>query len=714
MSQSHELSVVWRGEFPKIQETEEVPPVHLRIVCEATSLEIDPSHQLYLTPVIVRKKSDLSPRVERQSLSPQENQEISRMASELFREFRLRLEEPRELSWGLARELLQQLARAGWEVETRVPSLLLPPVYGDGTFERVTAESSNAGVTFKFSEGILSSGIWDQARREGWKEIPLRGESEFEWRWVPLAAFPKTEEQMERSRAFFERLRAWKGDSTSGLKLFALERDIQATGLQLETQDLRLDYQKFRSTLSGSSPRTKLPSIFSERVVLRPYQVEGIGWIQALHELGLGALLADDMGLGKSLQAMAQIRGNGERALILCPTSVLSSWQQQLQAFRPDLRVVVYHGMSRKWDSHAEVVLSSYGMLRVDAARFSEMWDLLVLDETQTLKNPESQISQATLTLRATRRLGLSGTPIENRVSDLWVPLQILVPGLVGSLSEFKAATQNDWDRTRLKGLLAPLILRRRKSEVLRDLPEKTEQILSVELGEKEREIYRYLLRSSKKEILAQGGENGVPILEVLEALMRLRQVVTDPALLPEGFLEDRWSEDSSKTKVFLEHLESSLEQGRNCLVFSQWTSYLDRLERSLQALKVPYLRLDGSTPNRGEVIRKFQDPAGPPVLLISLKAGGVGTTLTRADQVYLMDPWWNPAVEEQAMDRAHRIGQKNPVFVYRLQVSGTIEESLEELKRQKRDLAESWMSGRQESQVPHEEWLDLLRSLSE
>jgi SNF2 family DNA or RNA helicase len=299
-------------------------------------------------------------------------------------------------------------------------------------------------------------------------------------------------------------------------------------------------------------------------------------------------------------------------------------------------------------------------------------------------------------------------------VSDLWVPLQILVPGLVGSLSEFKAATQNDWDRTRLKGLLAPLILRRRKSEVLRDLPEKTEQILSVELGEKEREIYRYLLRSSKKEILAQGGENGVPILEVLEALMRLRQVVTDPALLPEGFLEDRWSEDSSKTKVFLEHLESSLEQGRNCLVFSQWTSYLDRLERSLQALKVPYLRLDGSTPNRGEVIRKFQDPAGPPVLLISLKAGGVGTTLTRADQVYLMDPWWNPAVEEQAMDRAHRIGQKNPVFVYRLQVSGTIEESLEELKRQKRDLAESWMSGRQESQVPREEWLDLLRSLSE
>ncbi len=422
---------------------------------------------------------------------------------------------------------------------------------------------------------------------------------------------------------------------------------------------------------------------------LRGYQRRGVDWLVFLREHSMGALLADDMGLGKTLQALCAIQG---KTLIVCPTSVLQAWSDQIQKFRPGLSVSLYYGPNRLMSDQAEVVLTTYGLLRQDREVFVDReWGTIILDEAQTIKNPSSQVAQAAHQLRSRFRIALSGTPIENRLDDLWSQFQFVCPGLLGTRERFSEQASGGTGLQLLRDRIRPFVLRRLKREVAHELPPRTETVLHGELTQEERAVYEAILASTRAEIL-NALQSGGSVLSALEALLRLRQACCHPALVPGS--GGSTPNGSSKVRLLLEQLDESVAQGHRSLVFSQWTSFLDLIAPELRNRGLSHLRLDGSTPNRGEIVRKFQSQEGPPILLMSLKAGGVGLTLTAADHVFLLDPWWNPAAEDQAADRAHRIGQNNPVLIHRLIARETVEEKILELQLKKRDLAKAILEG--------------------
>ncbi len=422
-------------------------------------------------------------------------------------------------------------------------------------------------------------------------------------------------------------------------------------------------------------------------VTLRAYQRRGLDWLVFLREAGLGGLLADDMGLGKTLQAMCAIR---PPALVVAPTSVLHNWAAEIRAHRPGLGHSVYHGARRELDRTADVTLTTYTILRLEAERLAAVrWETVVLDEAQNIKNPESQVATAAFRLPGTFRLALTGTPVENRLEELWSHFHFTNRGLLGSRSAFResyaepiAAGDADAGR-RLRERIRPFILRRLKSEVASELPPRTDMVLRCELEPAEREVYDTVRAATLSEVV-QKLERGGSVLAALEALLRLRQAACHCGLLP-----GRSAAHSSKLRVLLEALDNVVAEGHKALVFSQWTSLLDRVEPHLESAGMRWVRLDGATRDRAEVVRRFQEDAATPLMLVSLKAGGTGLNLTAADHVFLLDPWWNPAVEEQAADRAHRIGQERPVMVYRLVATDTVEERILELQRRKREIAE-------------------------
>lgn len=440
-------------------------------------------------------------------------------------------------------------------------------------------------------------------------------------------------------------------------------------------------------------PDAELPAEL--RADLRLYQRRGVNWLSFLRDVGLGALLADDMGLGKTLQALCSIRG---RTLVVAPTSVLYNWDAEIKKFRPNLKSSVYYGAQRTLDASADVVLTTYALLRLDLEKLAaEEWDTLVLDEAQTIKNPDSQVAKSAHRLRGKFRIALSGTPIENRLDDLWSQFQFLNPGFLGSREEFRdqyiaPIGRGDTDvAARLRARTKPFILRRLKRSVAPELPPRTETVLRCELSSTERDLYDSLLLATKKEVLEQL-EAGGSIMAALETLLRLRQACCHPSLIPGQTLDASGS--SSKIDLLMETLGDSLEQGHRSLIFSQWTSYLDVIERALNERGIRSSRIDGSTQNRQDLVNEFQRDDGPSVMLISLKAGGTGLTLTAADHIFIMDPWWNPAVEDQAADRAHRIGQKNPVLIHRLVAQETVEEKILELQKKKSELAAAVLDG--------------------
>lgn len=439
-------------------------------------------------------------------------------------------------------------------------------------------------------------------------------------------------------------------------------------------------------------PAAPLPADLT--ATLRGYQRAGIDWLVFLREQRLGALLADDMGLGKTLQVLCALR---TPALVVAPTSVLHSWKAELARFRPALRCNVYHGPQRALDD-ADITLTTYAILRLDSdALAARRWETVVLDEAQQIKNPESQVAQAAYGLDATWRVALTGTPVQNRLEDLWSQLHFLDRGLLGGLSDFRERyarpieNGNQAAAAELSRRVRPFVLRREKREVARELPSRTEVTLHCELSPAERAVYDAILAATRGEVLERL-EQGGNVLAALEALLRLRQAACDGALVPgqEALAETT----SSKLALLRERLEEATAAGHKALVFSQWTSLLDRVEPQLEAAGLSYLRLDGSTRDRSAVVDAFQADDGPPVLLISLKAGGVGLTLTAADQVFLLDPWWNPAVEDQAADRAHRIGQTRPVLIQRLVAEDTVEERMLTLQQRKRALAAAALAG--------------------
>jgi SNF2 family DNA or RNA helicase len=467
-------------------------------------------------------------------------------------------------------------------------------------------------------------------------------------------------------------------------------------------------FERLAPLLTGFEriPEAALPADLTAD--LRPYQRHGVSWLSFLREAGLGAVLADDMGLGKTLQTLCALKG---RTLVVCPRSVVHNWAAEIRRFRPALRASIYHGPRRALDPAADVTLTTYAILRLDAeALAKEEWDTVVLDEAQAIKNPDSQVARAAYGVRAGFRVALSGTPVENRLDELWSQLHFTNRGLLGGRSAFDeryarpiAAGQPD-AAERLRKKIRPFVLRRLKKEVAPELPPRVEAVLYCELEEQERAVYDAVRAATQKEIVAQLAK-GASVLAALEALLRLRQAACHPALVPGQF-----ATTSAKIERLVEALEEAAADGHKALVFSQWTSLLDLVEPHLVRAGIRFTRLDGSTRDRAGVVNEFQSEGGPEVLLISLKAGGTGLNLTAADHVFLMDPWWNPAVEDQAADRAHRIGQDKSVMVYRLVAKDTVEEGILGLQEKKRALADAALGeAGQAAAITREDLLALL-----
>jgi SNF2 family DNA or RNA helicase len=439
---------------------------------------------------------------------------------------------------------------------------------------------------------------------------------------------------------------------------------------------------------------------------LRPYQEQGLSWLKFIHDIGSGGVLADDMGLGKTLQTIALLLSvkqeeKSVKALIVAPTSVVTNWVREIERFAPTLTVALWHGQQRKEQQDeletADVIITSYALLRRDEEMLKEL-DLTyaILDEAQHIKNPMSATAAAAKRLRAKRRLALTGTPIENRLSEIWSIFDFVSPGLLGPLNKFEerfARPIADGDHktaARLRATIHPFILRRTKSEVAKDLPEKIEMDQICDLAGEQKSLYTQVVREVRAQIMGDVERLGVSgaHIQILAGLTRLRQAACDPRLL--GLPRPFSDEDSGKLIALRELVEECEAGGHKVLVFSQFVTMLQLIKNALDKDGITYEYLDGSTKDRPERVDRFQNDPGCTVFLISLKAGGTGLNLTAADTVIHFDPWWNPAVEDQATDRAHRIGQTKVVTAYRLVAAGTIEEKILQLKAKKRELVSS------------------------
>ncbi|MGB5810633.1 MAG: SNF2-related protein [Polyangiales bacterium] len=457
----------------------------------------------------------------------------------------------------------------------------------------------------------------------------------------------------------------------------------------------------------------EIPNVAKPRTLkatLRPYQKEGFNWLVFLHEINSGGILADDMGLGKTLQAIALLlwaKGKYKRKLnlVVAPTSVVPNWEREISKFAPGLTTVVWQGPNRAQRRQeldkADVMITSYALLRRDEELLQEL-DLryVILDEAQHIKNPMSHTARAAKKIRSERRLALTGTPIENRLSELWSIFDFVSPGLLGQLKQFEERIARPIDRgdmdtaQRLRATIKPFVMRRIKRDVAADLPEKIEQEMIVPLAEEQSKLYKQILRQVRKSVMSEVEKQGVSRaqIQILAALTRLRQVACDPRLmkLPDT---DFTATESGKLGALREIISEAVDGGHRVLVFSQFVEMLNHIRAALDEDGVTYEYLDGSTKDRIERVDRFNEDESVPVFLISLKAGGTGLNLTGADTVVHFDPWWNPAVEDQATDRAHRIGQTKNVNVYKLIAEGTVEEKILALSAKKRELVSNVLS---------------------
>ncbi|HYF67471.1 MAG TPA: DEAD/DEAH box helicase [Ohtaekwangia sp.] len=439
---------------------------------------------------------------------------------------------------------------------------------------------------------------------------------------------------------------------------------------------------------------------------LRPYQQSGFNWLQALDDLGWGGCLADDMGLGKTLQTISFLqyvkeKYPGSTQLVVCPTSLIFNWENELKKFCPSLKYYTYYGLQREFnETHFEeydLILTTYGVVRNDLDELRVfLWQYVILDESQAIKNPDARVTKALQQLRSVNRMILSGTPVQNNTSDLFAQFNFLNPGLLGNREFFNREFATPIDKQgskektiQLKKMIHPFTLRRTKEQVAKDLPDKTITVLWCTMEAEQRKVYnqyRDMYRDALlKKIDSEGiGKSGV---YVLEGLLRLRQICDHPLLVNKN-------DETTKTSVKIEELSRELQENagdHKFLIFSQFTEMLQLIKQEFEDNGISYCYLDGSTslPQRKEQVTKFQEDSGIKAFLISLKAGGVGLNLTVADYVYLVDPWWNPAAEQQAIDRAHRIGQTRKVFAYKMICKDTVEEKILQLQEKKKMLAD-------------------------
>jgi superfamily II DNA or RNA helicase len=516
-----------------------------------------------------------------------------------------------------------------------------------------------------------------------------------------------------------------------GHALKALDEAFAGAGAKLNLQD---EIEHDAQALAFLGPPAAIdPALIPIQGSLRPYQLEGVAFLQHLKRHGQGGVLADDMGLGKTLQTIAHLAIEHTSnalcppSLIVCPTSLVYNWQRELSRFAPQLRVRAYHGKARheqrEWLDGADVIVTSYPILLRDREVLEPLsYHVLVLDEAQAIKNHESSAHEAVKALRAEQRLCLSGTPIENRLSELWSLFDFLAPGLLGSEGQFRARFPSQLrdsllDQARLSALsvrVSPFILRRMKDSVAKDLPPKILSLCPVELRGKQRELYESIRAAAHRDVRLAIRHKGVSgaTLDVLDALLKLRQLCCDPRLL--SLPAARFVRESEKLARLMQLLTAHLECGRRVLVFSQFTGMLALIGQALGERGIAHLSLTGATQNRSARVDAFERGQAD-VFLISLKAGGTGLNLVSADTVIHYDPWWNPAAQDQATDRAYRIGQRKPVLVQELVVVGSVEERMRVLCEQKRALAQAILHGQTDNAILSEQIVDdLLAPLSD
>ncbi len=534
-------------------------------------------------------------------------------------------------------------------------------------------------------------------------------------RWVQLdpTAARKALKELTRHRQQHTELDA------GGLLSLAAELAAHETELSIDDEATAERDRSWLAALLAGLPDTSLddgvvPGGFN--ATLRPYQLRGLGWLQFLSRLGLGGCLADDMGLGKTPTTLAHLAGRPGPHLVVCPLSVVRNWQSESARFAPALRVLVHHGTDRLRGEQlraaalrADLVVSTYGLVTRDLDALGEIeWTTLVLDEAQAVKNPHTKSARAVRRLKAGQKLALTGTPIENRLGELWAILDVVNPGLLGSEHVFRERWANPIERdadqetaARLRALVAPLVLRRTKADktLVPDLPDKVEQIAWATLTREQATLYQAVVEQLLKSAEQAGGMQRRGL--VLAALTRLKQICNHPAhALGDG---SRLPGRSGKLARFDELVADLLDAGEQALVFTQYRQMGELLQRHLvesRGLDVPFLHGGVAKLRRDRMVERFQDGDGGPLLLVSLKAGGTGLNLTAASRVVHYDRWWNPAVEDQATDRAWRIGQERSVFVHKLVCQGTLEERIAQVIDDKRALAgmvvgtgEAWLS---------------------
>jgi len=442
--------------------------------------------------------------------------------------------------------------------------------------------------------------------------------------------------------------------------------------------------------------------------ILRPYQKAGYNWFHFLRKYNFGGCLADDMGLGKTVQTLALLQkvkeenheiGIHTTSLIIMPTSLVYNWMNEAKKFAPKLKIHAHTGTFRNKDveifTNYDVVITTYGISRVDIELLKTFfYEYIILDESQNIKNPASKSFKSVKTLKSKHKLILSGTPVENTVNDLWTQMSFINPGLLGSQSlfytEFVIPIEKKKDEekaSKLQSLIKPFVLRRTKTQVATELPPKTENLFYCQMSEEQKEYYEEIKSEYRNELLLnlEDGSFKKSQIQVLQGLTKLRQIANHP-----GMIDEDYTGDSGKFENVIHTLENVLSRGHKVLVFSQFVKHLDIYRKYFNEEKTPYAYLDGATAKRGEVVKEFQSNKDIKLFLISIKAGGVGLNLTEADYVFILDPWWNPAVEQQAIDRTHRIGQNKNVFIYKFITKDTVEEKILALQNRKRKVAES------------------------
>ena len=497
------------------------------------------------------------------------------------------------------------------------------------------------------------------------------------------------------------------GDGKSGsMKLSKYHFSvIEELYLQRDEEELIFQLEEKYERLKENYSIKPIPAPVHLKSVLRPYQESGFQWLNYLREVQWGGILADDMGLGKTVQTLSFLHYLKEekgklKALVVCPTTLLYNWQNEIKKFTPALSYYIHHGGLRVKEGIADetinVIITTYGTLRSDIKQFVEVnFDYVILDESQAIKNPASKVTKAASLLKATSRLCLSGTPLQNNTFDIYAQMNFLNPGMLGSMEFFKQEFSIPIDKfgekdqkEHLRKLLYPFILRRTKEQVAKDLPEKQEMVLFCDMGDEQRKIYEAYRNDFRDKILGAVESQGIQKsqLTILQGLMKLRQICDSPAILKE---EERYPNSSVKLEELGREITENISNHK-ALIFSQFLGMLSLIKEKMKELGVDYEYFDGSSTvnEREKAIQRFQNDENCRVFLISLKAGGVGLNLTAADYVYIVDPWWNPAVEQQAIDRTHRIGQTKNIFAYRMICTDTVEDKILKLQERKRILA--------------------------